>query len=36
VVVPDLDLVLVRHGATPLAIKDNLKAWIGKLAASLG
>ena len=36
ILVPDRDLVIVRHGATPLAIKDNLKAWIGKLAASLG
>lgn len=30
VVVPDLDLVLVRHGATPLDLKDNLKAWVGE------
>jgi CubicO group peptidase (beta-lactamase class C family) len=29
--VPDLDLVLVRHGATPLELKDELKAWIGEL-----
>jgi len=29
VCVPDLDLVLVRHGATPLELKDELKAWIG-------
>lgn len=29
VCVPDLDLVLVRHGATPLDLKDQLKAWIG-------
>lgn len=36
ILVPDRDLLIVRHGATPLAIKDNLKAWIGKLAASLG
>ena len=26
---PDLDLVLVRHGATPLDKKDALKAWVG-------
>lgn len=25
---PDLDLVLVRHGATPLELKDNGHAWI--------
>jgi CubicO group peptidase (beta-lactamase class C family) len=29
VCVPDLDLVLVRHGATPLDLKDELKAWVG-------
>jgi CubicO group peptidase (beta-lactamase class C family) len=29
--VPDLDLVLVRHGATPLDLKDELKAWIGEV-----
>ncbi len=33
IVAPDRDLIIVRHGVTPLAIKDNLKAWIGKLAA---
>ena len=31
VCVPDLDLVLVRHGATPLEKKDALKAWIGEV-----
>jgi CubicO group peptidase (beta-lactamase class C family) len=31
VCVPDLDLVLVRHGATPLDRKDALKAWIGEV-----
>jgi len=31
VCVPDLDLVLVRHGATPLDRKDELKAWIGEV-----
>jgi len=30
VLVPDLDLILVRHGATPLAKKDVLKAWVGR------
>ena len=28
VAVPDLDLVLVRHGKTPLEKKDAVKAWI--------
>jgi CubicO group peptidase (beta-lactamase class C family) len=31
VCVPDLDLVLVRHGATPLDKKEALKAWVGEL-----
>jgi CubicO group peptidase (beta-lactamase class C family) len=31
VCVPDLDLVFVRHGATPLEKKDALKAWIGEV-----
>jgi CubicO group peptidase (beta-lactamase class C family) len=35
VVVPDLDLVLVRHGATPLDLKDNLKAWVGDVVQGL-
>lgn len=26
--VPDLDLILVRHGRTPLEMKDNLAAWV--------
>ncbi|WP_312160532.1 serine hydrolase [Phenylobacterium sp.] len=30
VLVPDLDLILVRHGATPLEKKDALKAWVGE------
>jgi CubicO group peptidase (beta-lactamase class C family) len=34
VCVPDLDLVLVRHGATPLDKKDELKAWIGEVVDS--
>jgi CubicO group peptidase (beta-lactamase class C family) len=29
VCVPDLDLVLVRHGATALELKDPLQAWVG-------
>jgi CubicO group peptidase (beta-lactamase class C family) len=29
VCVPDLDMVLVRHGATPLDKKDALKDWVG-------
>lgn len=33
VCVPDLDLVLVRHGATPLDKKDELKRWIGEVVA---
>lgn len=35
VILPDRDTIIVRHGATPLMIKENLKSWIGKLAASL-
>ncbi len=31
---PDRDLILVRHGATPLAAKDALKAWLKELAAA--
>jgi CubicO group peptidase (beta-lactamase class C family) len=31
VVVPDLDLVAVRSGDTPLALKLNPKAWIGEV-----
>lgn len=29
--VPDLDMVLVRHGATPLGLKDELRAWVGEV-----
>lgn len=29
VLVPDLDLILVRHGVTPAEKKDALKAWVG-------
>lgn len=30
VVVPDLDLVMVRHGKTPLEGKDDLRRWMGE------
>lgn len=29
VVVPDLDMVFVRHGKTPTAQREDLKAWVG-------
>lgn len=32
IVVPQKDLIIVRHGVTALALKENLKSWIGKLA----
>jgi CubicO group peptidase (beta-lactamase class C family) len=32
IIVPQRDLIIVRHGVTPLALKDNLKAWLGKAA----
>ncbi|MDQ0463188.1 CubicO group peptidase (beta-lactamase class C family) [Caulobacter ginsengisoli] len=32
VVVPDLDMVIVRHGATPMDLKQNLPVWIRALA----
>jgi CubicO group peptidase (beta-lactamase class C family) len=32
VVVPDLDMVIVRHGATPLELKENLPVWIRAIA----
>ena len=31
VLVPDLDLILVRHGVTPAEKKDALKAWVGEV-----
>jgi CubicO group peptidase (beta-lactamase class C family) len=31
VLVPDLDLILVRHGKTPLDKKDHVKAWIAQV-----
>lgn len=35
VVAPDLDLVFVRSGRTPLALKDNLKAWVSEAIEGL-
>lgn len=32
-IAPDRDLIIVRHGVTALEIKDNLRAWMGKLTA---
>jgi CubicO group peptidase (beta-lactamase class C family) len=34
VLCPDRDLIIVRHGATPLALKDNLKVWMEALAGA--
>ncbi|MDZ4370140.1 MAG: serine hydrolase [Phenylobacterium sp.] len=31
ILVPDLDLILVRNGDTPLESKDHLKAWVGEI-----
>lgn len=31
-VIPDLDMVIVRHGNSPLALQPNAKAWVGALA----
>ncbi len=36
IIAPERDLIIVRHGATPLALKDNLKDWIGNLAKCFG
>jgi CubicO group peptidase (beta-lactamase class C family) len=33
ILAPDIDLILVRHGATPLDKKERLKAWVGELVA---
>lgn len=33
ILVPDLDMVLVRHGATPLELKDNPPAWLKSIVA---
>ena len=30
-IVPDLDLIVVRNGLTPLELKENPKAWIARL-----
>ena len=30
-IVPELDLIVVRNGLTPLELKDNPKAWIARL-----
>jgi len=30
-IVPDLDLVVVRNGTTPLELKDNPKAWVARV-----
>ena len=30
-VVPDLDLIVVRNGNTPLEMKDNPKAWVARV-----
>ncbi|MCA6327570.1 serine hydrolase [Phenylobacterium sp.] len=32
--VPDLDLIIVRHGRTSAALKDALKVWMGEMAAA--
>jgi len=32
VIAPDRDLIIVRHGVTGLEIKENLRAWMSKLA----
>lgn len=32
-ILPDRDVIIVRHGKTPLAVKENLKVWLGRLAA---
>lgn len=34
VLVPQTDLIIVRHGATPMAVKDDLKRWLKDLAAA--
>lgn len=34
VVVPDLDLVVVRNGKTPLETKDHVQAWVADLVAA--
>lgn len=34
VLIPDLDLIIVRHGKTPLDLKDNVPDWIATLAGA--
>ena len=34
VICPDRDLIIVRHGATPVAAQPALKAWLKDLAAA--
>jgi CubicO group peptidase (beta-lactamase class C family) len=34
-ILPDLDVVMVRHGRTPLEAKDNLAAWVRSVAGDL-
>jgi CubicO group peptidase (beta-lactamase class C family) len=36
VICPDRDLVIVRHGATPVAAQPALKAWMKDLTAAFG
>jgi CubicO group peptidase (beta-lactamase class C family) len=33
-VVPDLDMVVVRHGVTPAELKDDLQGWMGDVVAA--
>jgi len=32
VLVPDLDLILVRHGKSPIPAKENVKRWLADIA----
>jgi len=32
---PGAGRLIVRHGATPLPLRDNFKAWLGELAGTL-
>lgn len=32
VVIPDLDMVIVRHGKTDASVGPNVKAWVGQVA----
>jgi hypothetical protein len=31
---PGAGRLIVRHGATPLPLRDNFKAWLGELAGT--